>query len=148
MASLQARRPPNWRSCWESLSCVTSIRSPMEAQMSWRHTLGDASCLHALDYNETFQERVVGSAQGVKGNSIYCRCKAEQLIMVGDRYLTDVVYGNQNGMFTIRPAPLTLTGEPSMVRMVGTLPPPCSFSDYLIRLQICMSEAVYSGPQD
>ena len=45
--------------------------------------------------------------------------------MVGDRYLTDVVYGNQNGMFTIRPAPLTLNGEPSVVRMVSaSLKPP------------------------
>lgn len=38
--------------------------------------------------------------------------------MVGDRYLTDVAYGNKNGMLTIRPAPLTMRGEPSVVRMV------------------------------
>ena len=38
--------------------------------------------------------------------------------MVGDRYLTDVVYGNRNGMLTIRPAPLTLEGEPSTVHLV------------------------------
>ncbi|KAA6424193.1 MAG: hypothetical protein FRX49_06152 [Trebouxia sp. A1-2] len=42
-------------------------------------------------------------------------CKAEELVMIGDRYLTDVVYGNRNGLFTIRPAPLTLDGEPSAV---------------------------------
>ena len=51
--------------------------------------------------------------------ALLCRCGAEQLVMVGDRFLTDVVYGNQNGMFTIRPAPLTLKGEPSVVRMVS-----------------------------
>lgn len=39
--------------------------------------------------------------------------------MVGDRYLTDIVYGNQNGLLTIRPAPLTMKGDPSVVRMVG-----------------------------
>jgi phosphatidylglycerophosphatase GEP4 len=38
--------------------------------------------------------------------------------MVGDRYLTDVVYGNRNGMFTIRPAPLSLHGEPQTVKLV------------------------------
>jgi phosphatidylglycerophosphatase GEP4 len=40
------------------------------------------------------------------------------MVMVGDRYLTDVVYGNRNGMLTIRPAPLTLEGEPSTVHLV------------------------------
>lgn len=39
--------------------------------------------------------------------------------MIGDRYLTDVVYGNRNGLFTIRPAPLTLDGEPSAVLLVS-----------------------------
>lgn len=31
---------------------------------------------------------------------------------MGDRYLTDVVFGNRHGMLTIRVAPLTLRGEP------------------------------------
>lgn len=38
--------------------------------------------------------------------------------MIGDRYLTDVVYGNRHGLLTIRPAPLTLEGEPSAVLLV------------------------------
>lgn len=38
---------------------------------------------------------------------------------VGDRYFTDVVYGNRNGLLTIRPAPLTLQGEPFIVQQVG-----------------------------
>ena len=36
---------------------------------------------------------------------------AKKLIFVGDRYLTDVVYGNRHGMFTIRVAPFTTKGE-------------------------------------
>ena len=46
------------------------------------------------------------------------RCKAEQLVMVGDRYLTDIVYGNRMGALTIRTAPLTLHGEPRTVKLV------------------------------
>ena len=42
--------------------------------------------------------------------------------MVGDRYLTDVVYSNRHGMLTIRPTPLTLVGETFVVRMVRTSP--------------------------
>lgn len=40
--------------------------------------------------------------------------------MIGDRYLTDVVYGNRNGMLTIRPAPLSLRGEPLVVKLVSS----------------------------
>ncbi len=39
--------------------------------------------------------------------------------MVGDRYLTDVVFGNRNGMLTIRPAPFTSKGEPKAVLLVS-----------------------------
>ena len=59
-----------------------------------------------------------------------CRCKAEKLIMVGDRYLTDIVYGNQNGLLTIRPAPLTMKGDPSVVRMVRAPEPDTWKADY------------------
>ncbi|CAL8462434.1 g1967 [Coccomyxa elongata] len=44
-------------------------------------------------------------------------CSSSKLIMIGDRYLTDVVYGNRHGMLTIRPTPLTTAGEPFAVRM-------------------------------
>jgi len=40
------------------------------------------------------------------------------LVMVGDRYLTDVVYGNRLGLLTVRPAPITAAGEPRAVRLV------------------------------
>ncbi|KAI7842791.1 hypothetical protein COHA_003537 [Chlorella ohadii] len=48
-------------------------------------------------------------------------CKAEQLVMVGDRYLTDVVFGNRNGMLTIRPAPFTSKGEPKAVLLARSI---------------------------
>jgi len=37
--------------------------------------------------------------------------KAHEMVMVGDRYLTDVLYGNRHGMATVRVAPLVLVGE-------------------------------------
>ncbi|GBF97341.1 hypothetical protein Rsub_10032 [Raphidocelis subcapitata] len=39
-------------------------------------------------------------------------CSASEVVFIGDRYLTDVVFGNRHGMLTIRVAPLTLRGEP------------------------------------
>ena len=38
--------------------------------------------------------------------------------MVGDRYLTDVVWGNRHGMATVRVTPLTSKGEPPGVLLV------------------------------
>lgn len=38
--------------------------------------------------------------------------------MVGDRYLTDIVFGNRLGMLTVRTEPLTLRGEPKAVLLV------------------------------
>ena len=40
--------------------------------------------------------------------------------MVGDRFLTDIVFGNRNRMLTIRPAPFTSKGEPKAVWAVST----------------------------
>ncbi len=39
-------------------------------------------------------------------------CAASDIIFIGDRYLTDIVFGNRHGMLTVRVAPMTLEGEP------------------------------------
>lgn len=52
------------------------------------------------------------------GNAELCAhfgCSSSELVMIGDRYLTDVVFGNRHGMLTVRPAPLTNAGEPTGV---------------------------------
>ena len=43
--------------------------------------------------------------------------------MVGDRYLTDVVYGNRNGMLTVCVAPIQLAGETAAVKLVRSAGP-------------------------
>eukprot|EP00891_Asterochloris_glomerata_P009759 jgi/Astpho2/9759/Aster-03736 len=57
-------------------------------------------------------------AGDVKDLERHFGCSASELIMIGDRYLTDVVYGNRHGLLTIRPAPLAVKGEPQMVQLV------------------------------
>lgn len=44
-------------------------------------------------------------------------CKAEEMIMVGDRLLTDTLFGNRAGMVTIHTGVLTLKGDnkPAMI---------------------------------
>ncbi len=41
--------------------------------------------------------------------------------MVGDRYFTDVVYGNRHGMLTVRPAPFQPRGDSAVVRTARRL---------------------------
>ncbi|MCO5581123.1 hypothetical protein L7F22_034999 [Adiantum nelumboides] len=48
-------------------------------------------------------------------------CDASLLVMVGDRYFTDIVYGNKNGLLTFITKPLTLEGEPFVVKKVRGL---------------------------
>ncbi|KAE9615656.1 hypothetical protein Lal_00017516 [Lupinus albus] len=48
-------------------------------------------------------------------------CESSQLIMVGDRPFTDIVYGNRNGFLTILTEPLSLTEEPFIVKQVRKL---------------------------
>jgi len=48
-------------------------------------------------------------------------CPAAALVMVGDRYFTDVLYGNRHGMLTVRPAPFCPRGDPRVVRAARAL---------------------------
>ncbi len=38
--------------------------------------------------------------------------------MIGDRYLTDIVFGNRNGLLSVRVAPIELRGETAAVSLV------------------------------
>ncbi|XP_022930682.1 uncharacterized protein LOC111437079 isoform X1 [Cucurbita moschata] len=46
---------------------------------------------------------------------------SSQLVMVGDRPFTDVVFGNRNGLLTILTEPLSIAGETFVVRQVRKL---------------------------
>lgn len=47
------------------------------------------------------------------------------MVFIGDRYLTDVVFGNRHGMLTIRVAPLTVKGEPPTVAAARRIEEAC-----------------------
>ncbi|KAL6853492.1 hypothetical protein ACP4OV_019521 [Aristida adscensionis] len=51
----------------------------------------------------------------------YFGCSASNLVFVGDRYFTDVVYGNRNGFLTVLTEPLNFANESYIVRRVRKL---------------------------
>ncbi|KAG0539759.1 hypothetical protein BDA96_03G349300 [Sorghum bicolor] len=51
----------------------------------------------------------------------YFGCSASDLVLVGDRYFTDVVYGNRNGFFTVLTEPLNIADESYIVKRVRKL---------------------------
>lgn len=55
--------------------------------------------------------------------------------MVGDRYLTDVLYGNRHGMLTLRPAPFAPARDGAVVRAARAL------EDALVRRWLRRGEA-------
>ncbi|KAK8716433.1 hypothetical protein V6N13_043742 [Hibiscus sabdariffa] len=63
-------------------------------------------------------KKPAGTAEEIEKHFGY---KSSQLIMVGDRPFTDVVYGNRNGFFTILTEPLSVVEEPFIVRQVRKL---------------------------
>jgi Mitochondrial PGP phosphatase len=48
-------------------------------------------------------------------------CAAHEVLMVGDRYVTDVMFGTRHGMLTARVAPFDTSGESVAVRGARTL---------------------------
>lgn len=63
-------------------------------------------------------KKPAGTAEDIEK---YFGCPASQLVMVGDRYFTDVVYGNRNGFLTILTQPLSPAEDPFIVRQVRGL---------------------------
>jgi phosphatidylglycerophosphatase GEP4 len=59
-----------------------------------------------------------GSADALE---LHFGCPASALVMVGDRYFTDVLYGNRHGMLTVRPAPFAPRGDSRVVRAARAL---------------------------
>jgi phosphatidylglycerophosphatase GEP4 len=51
----------------------------------------------------------------------YFKCEPHELVVIGDRYFTDMLFGNLYGMLTIHTAPLTAKGENFSVKAVRRL---------------------------
>ncbi|RLM93729.1 hypothetical protein C2845_PM08G28160 [Panicum miliaceum] len=69
-------------------------------------------------YIANYTKKPGGAAKEIES---YFGCSASNLVMVGDRYFTDVVYGNRNGFLTVLTEPLTFANESYIVKRVRKL---------------------------
>ena len=64
------------------------------------------------------EKKPAGSAQDVCAQ---LQCAPHEVAMVGDRYITDVLFATRNGMLAVRVAPFTTAGEAPTVRAARRL---------------------------
>lgn len=116
----RAGRPPAWRPRLGCTCCGTGTRNLPAAARSCRTTAGECACITPA----------VVLVRGVRLSDttrVCCwpRCEPHEMIFIGDRYLTDVVFGNRHGMLTIRVTPLTSKGEPPTVAAARVVEEAC-----------------------
>ncbi|KAF7024187.1 hypothetical protein CFC21_036566 [Triticum aestivum] len=82
----------------------------------------DASTIEAtIDGVHVIRHDAKKPAGAAKEIESYFDCSASDLVLVGDRYFTDVIYGNRNGFLTVFTEPLSFVGESYIVRKVRKL---------------------------
>lgn len=89
--------------------------------MEYDHIGSKAKALEAAIGIKVVRHRVKKPAGTAEEIEKHFGCKSSQLVMVGDRPFTDIVYGNRNGFFTVLTEPLSLAGEPFIVKQVRRL---------------------------
>ncbi|XP_047071831.1 phosphatidylglycerophosphate phosphatase 1, chloroplastic/mitochondrial-like [Lolium rigidum] len=82
----------------------------------------DASTVEAaIDGVHVIRHDAKKPAGAAKEIESYFGCSASDLVLVGDRYFTDIVYGNRNGFLTVLTEPLSFAGESYIVKRVRKL---------------------------
>jgi phosphatidylglycerophosphatase GEP4 len=76
--------------------------------------------IHVLRHKE---KKPGGGSEEVEA---YFGCTSDKIIMVGDRYLTDIVFGNRHGMMTVRVGPFNEDGETKGVGIARRVEEACT----------------------
>ncbi|XVF16819.1 hypothetical protein REPUB_Repub10bG0064900 [Reevesia pubescens] len=112
---------PSIERCRDVFGPDIAVFSNSAGLLEYDHDDSKATKLEGTIGIEVIRHRVkkpAGTAEEIEKHFGY---KSSQLIMVGDRPFTDIVYGNQNGFLTILTEPLSLVEEPFIVRQVRKL---------------------------
>ncbi|WVZ68532.1 hypothetical protein U9M48_017463 [Paspalum notatum var. saurae] len=88
----------------------------IEAAIEGVHVIRHGKCRLATWL--LYMKKPGGAANEIES---YFGCSASNLVLVGDRYFTDVVYGNRNGFLTVLTEPLDFADESYIVKRVRKL---------------------------
>ncbi|CAN8254243.1 unnamed protein product [Cochlearia groenlandica] len=89
--------------------------------MEYDHDDSKAKALEAEIGIRVLRHRVKKPAGTAEEVEKHFGCASSELIMVGDRPFTDIVFGNRNGFLTVLTEPLSRAEEPFIVRQVRRL---------------------------
>ena len=91
----------------------------------------------------------------MKEVEISLNCSSKDLVIVGDRYLTDVVFGNLHGMLTVHTLPLCSGDENkndnTVARVIRTVENKAMYGDWWVGRKIrsyTMGHKVWKGEEE
>eukprot|EP00192_Tetraselmis_astigmatica_P018653 CAMPEP_0117652194 /NCGR_PEP_ID=MMETSP0804-20121206/2496_1 /TAXON_ID=1074897 /ORGANISM="Tetraselmis astigmatica, Strain CCMP880" /LENGTH=224 /DNA_ID=CAMNT_0005458223 /DNA_START=93 /DNA_END=764 /DNA_ORIENTATION=+ len=109
------------RECTESFNGAVALYSNSAGLYEFDPDGKEAEAIEAALGIPVLRHHEKKPSGGAEDMEKHFGCQSSRLVMVGDRYLTDVAFGAKNGMLTVRCAPLTSVGEPSTVWMARKL---------------------------
>ncbi|XWS44474.1 hypothetical protein CRYUN_Cryun15aG0047900 [Craigia yunnanensis] len=112
---------PSIEQCKDVFGPDIAVFSNSAGLLEYDHDGSKAKKLEGTIGIKVIRHRVKKPAGTAEEIEKHFGCKSSQLIMVGDRPFTDIVYGNRNGFLTILTEPLSLVEEPFIVRQVRKL---------------------------
>ncbi|EOX92995.1 Haloacid dehalogenase superfamily protein isoform 1 [Theobroma cacao] len=112
---------PSIEQCKDVFGPDIAVFSNSAGLLEYDHDGSKAKKLEGTIGIKVIRHRVKKPAGTAEEIEKHFGCQSSQLIMVGDRPFTDVVYGNRNGFLTILTEPLSLVEEPFIVRQVRRL---------------------------
>ncbi|EXB92421.1 hypothetical protein L484_021405 [Morus notabilis] len=113
---------PSFEQCKSVFGPNIAVFSNSAGLYEYDHDGSKARVLERAIGIKVIRHRVKKPAGSAEEIEMHFGCKSSELIMVGDRPLTDIVYGNMNGFLTVLTEPLSLAGEPFIVRQVRNVP--------------------------
>lgn len=102
--------------------CVQVFGSKVAIFSNTAGSVDDIGHRKAIEIEKYFGISVIRHKEkkpgGVNDVLNFFKCDKEQIAVIGDRYLTDILFGNMHGMLTIHTSPLTKDGESVTVAII------------------------------
>eukprot|EP00878_Enallax_costatus_P008614 GHUV01009007.1.p1 GENE.GHUV01009007.1~~GHUV01009007.1.p1 ORF type:complete len:309 (+),score=74.14 GHUV01009007.1:88-1014(+) len=123
--TVPAKLLPSFQQCQQVFGSNVVLYSNSAGLYQYDPKGEEAAALEAAFGVHVLRHREKKPAGGCEELQQQFNCAPHEMVFIGDRYLTDVVYGNRHGMLTLRVAPLTSKGEPPSVTAARVIEEAC-----------------------